>query len=89
MGDKVGVFPISGGARVVSWLTRWESEADAQEFMTLYREYLGGLYGISMSQGETTLSQSRSARLTQQGSDVSLVITERISATGASLKEIR
>lgn len=89
VGDKLGVFPTSGGARVVSWLTRWESEADAREFMTLYREYLGGVYGISMSHGETTLSQSRSARLTQRGSDVSLVITERISAAGTSLKEMR
>jgi hypothetical protein len=89
VGDKLGVFPTNGGVRVISWLTRWESEDDAREFKTLYSEYLGSLHRISIDESEVTLSQSRSARLTQRGRDVSLVITERISTPGASLKEIQ
>jgi hypothetical protein len=89
VGDKLGVFPASGGTQIVSWLTRWESEGDAREFATLYREYLESLYSISMGQGETTLSKSRRARLTQRGRDVSLVVSKASSAAEESVKEVR
>lgn len=89
VGDKLGVFPPSGGTQIVSWLTRWEGEGDAREFATLYREYLERLHGISMGQGETALSKVRRARLTQRGRDVSVVVTEASSVVEESVREVR
>lgn len=77
LGDRVGVFPAQQGVRVISWLTRWESESDAREFAVLYREYLGGLHNTTMGEGETALGVHRRAIITQRDAEVSLVVRAR------------
>lgn len=55
VGDKLGVFTATDKTKRVRWLTRWESEKDAQEFLEVYKEFLiatgrGGDRGASVSQ---------------------------------------
>ncbi|MFN4897155.1 MAG: hypothetical protein ACK5GN_10760 [Pseudomonadota bacterium] len=76
IGDKLGIFPGKDGQRVVSWLTRWETEKDASEFVSLYREYLTGVYGVPIGVSETVLSKGRKITVSQKGADVSLVLQE-------------
>jgi len=39
VGDKLGVFTAADKTKRIKWITRWESERDAQEFLELYREF--------------------------------------------------
>lgn len=77
VGDKLGVFPVHDGVRIVSWLTRWESEEDAAEFASLYRQFLEGVYSVRTRIGAVALSATRSATVTQTGREVSIVVRER------------
>jgi hypothetical protein len=74
IGDKLVVFPVRDKLRVISWLTRWETERDAVEFETLYREYLGIVSQRDVGAGAGELSRTRSVTITRHGSSVSVVV---------------
>jgi hypothetical protein len=69
IGDRVGVFPLQNERRLVSWLTRWESEKDAQEFVVAYRAFLRSRYGKDLS----TLTPNKSVRINSSASQVSIL----------------
>jgi len=83
VGDKLGIFPVRDGIRTISWLTRWESEEDATEFATLYREYLEAVYSIRMGVGMVALNDMRSAATTQSGREVAILVQERAEQGGS------
>jgi len=78
LGDKLVLFPERNGVRIASWLTRWESETDAEQFAGLYREYLSAVYSKPLGQGRSVLTTNRSVAVTQRGSAVSVVVEERV-----------
>jgi hypothetical protein len=71
-GDRVGVFPLQSGKRLVSWLTRWESEVDAAQFYDAYRKFLLARYKKDLPTSWTELTAAKSGRITVAGSDVSV-----------------
>jgi hypothetical protein len=60
VGDKLGVFTAADKTKRIKWLTRWESERDAQEFLGLYREFLIA----------TGRAEARSAEVSLKGKEV-------------------
>jgi hypothetical protein len=74
VGDKLVVFPVRDQLRVISWLTRWETERDAIEFETLYREYLAAVSQRDGGAGSGELSPTKSVAINRHGSSVSVVV---------------
>lgn len=74
IGDKLVVFPVRDKLRVISWLTRWETERDAVEFEALYREYVDAVSQRDVGAGAGDLSRTRSVTIARRGSSVSVVV---------------
>lgn len=78
VGDRLAVFPERNGERIISWLTRWESESDANEFATLYQQYRRGLAEQPMLGEQNARRIQRSVSVAIRQKSVSVVIKERV-----------
>ena len=72
VGDRIGVFPVQNKERLISWLTRWESAADAQEFFKAYKKLLEARYGKKISAARIQLTPIKALELSIKGSSVSI-----------------
>ena len=72
VGDRIGVFPVQNKERLISWLTRWESAADAQEFFKAYKKLLEARYGKKISESRIQLTPIKALELSIKGSSVSI-----------------
>ena len=72
VGDRIGVFPVQNKERLISWLTRWESAADAQEFFKAYKKLLEARYGKKISVSRIQLTPIKALELSIKGSSVSI-----------------
>jgi hypothetical protein len=80
VGDRLGIFPLKNQARLISWITRWESERDAQEFLDTYTAFLESRYSTKLATDVTKLSESKSLTITRRVRDVTLTFTMRSSS---------
>lgn len=62
-GDRLAVYAERDGRRTVRWLTRWESERDAEEFRHAYSLFLEDRYKTRLSAGEVALSNAKSIEI--------------------------
>jgi hypothetical protein len=72
IGDRVGVFPVQAGKRLVSWLTRWESKTDAEQFLQAYQKFIQARYKKELPTSWTVLTPSKSGRMISLASEVSV-----------------
>lgn len=75
VGDRVGVFPRKDDRRLVSWLTRWESQAEAKEFFDAYLAFTETRYSKKISQGVNALDESTSLQIELTGDSVVIQIS--------------
>jgi len=69
-GDRLVVLTPRNGRRHVYWLSRWESERDAQEFREAYSLFMEGRYKRQMGSGEIELSSMKSIEIRVDHRDV-------------------
>ncbi len=62
-GDRLAVYAEQNGRRTVRWLTRWESERDAEEFRQAYSSFIEDRYKTRVGSGEVTLSNAKSIEI--------------------------
>jgi hypothetical protein len=79
VGDRLAVFPSREGVRGVSWVTRWESERDAQEFLDTYTAFLESRYSTKVARGTIKLSESKSVTISRHARDIAFSFTIRSS----------
>jgi hypothetical protein len=75
VGDSVGVFPLRDNRRLISWLTRWESQAEAKEFFDGYSTLIETRYSKKISPGMNALNAITSMRIEQAGDAVVIQFT--------------
>jgi hypothetical protein len=75
LGDRVVIFEGEAAPREVLWITKWESVAEAQEFIVAYRKVLAERYPGSLSGDGTALVISgKRVKLQTQGDTVAVRI---------------
>jgi hypothetical protein len=77
VGDRLAIFPSREGTCGISWITRWESERDAQEFLDTYTAFLESRYTTKVSSGLTKLSENKSVTITRRARDVTFAFIVR------------
>jgi hypothetical protein len=75
-GDRLAVYAERDGRRIVRWLTRWESERDAEEFRQAYSSFVEDRYKTRIGSGEVTLSNAKSIEV--RGSRREVLIQFRV-----------
>ncbi len=69
-GDRLVVYSPSDDQRIVRWLSRWESEQDAQEFHAAYSSFLQERYKTEIGVSEVRLSTTKRVEMGIKGRDV-------------------
>jgi hypothetical protein len=77
-GDRLVVYAKRDGHRLVRWLTRWESERDAEEFHEAYSSFIGDRYKTRLGSGETTLSDAKSIEITANAREVFVQFRQKL-----------
>ncbi len=72
IGDRVGLFPLKDSKREVSWLTRWESDAEAAEFFKAYSAFVEERYATKLTKGIKDLSSTKSIQIAQHNNSVTI-----------------
>jgi len=75
VGDRLGIFPAQNGERLISWVTRWESDADANEFYSAYKKMLEARYSLKQvdgAAGPIQLTSKKAVRISRSARSVSL-----------------
>jgi hypothetical protein len=65
VGDRLGVFPMQNNERRIAWVTRWETESDAQEFLTAYTAFLASRYSKQVSLEGAELTKAKSVKISR------------------------
>jgi hypothetical protein len=72
------VYAKRDGHRLVRWLTRWESERDAEEFHEAYSSFIEDRYKTRLGSGETTLSDAKSIEITANAREVFVQFRQKL-----------
>ena len=72
--DRIVVFKSDKDRRLISWMSEWNSEAEAQEFSECYREMLKARYQKDVQDEFLPVSHAKKMRLQKRGTMVSIVI---------------
>jgi hypothetical protein len=74
VGDRLAIFPKQNGERLISWVTRWESDLDAQEFYLAYTKMLEARYSVKINHlatGPIELSPQKAVHISRSSGSVS------------------
>jgi hypothetical protein len=77
-GDRLAVYAPRDGRRTVRWLTRWESERDAEEFRQAYSLFIEDRYKTRVGSGETSLSDAKSIEITANAREVFVQFRQKL-----------